>query len=67
MNKFSRKLDLTALAGSLVATSAFAGAMSQLAGSASSERWYHTVVKVIDAANPYSNLYGKGINFFWFR
>ena len=55
MNKIT-KIGLTALAGSLVATSAFAGAMS-VSGSAKVS--YQS--KGASAANPYSN--SKGITF----
>ena len=56
MNKLA-KIGLTALAGSLVATSAFAGAMS-VSGSA---KVTYQGGKGDSAANPYSN--SKGITF----
>ena len=56
MNKIT-KIGLTALAGSLVATSAFAGAMS-VSGSA---KVSYTGGKGTSAANPYAN--SKGISF----
>ena len=56
MNKIA-KIGLTALAGSLVATSAFAGAMS-VSGSA---KVTYTGGKGDSAVNPFSN--SKGITF----
>ena len=56
-----KKIGLTALAGSLVATSAFAGSMSV---SGSAKMTYQSKGSEQVTGNPWSN--SKGI-FFWFR